>query len=400
MLAILGAASIFFGADIIQTERGWTQVISGTVAASGGLIILALGAILAKLEAFHQTFTAITTLSFSPPVLSDAVTSNSTQADVPAQATNIPQPPPVSILEDRKPPNLAFRPVSIAERLATSTAQPEALQPPLLKADETAVASHPEHTPDMADIEHNYAVPSPVAEPELPASPSQPTKKEKGWNPFRRNTPVTGEETNTSDPHTPLPEMPRAIPAMTEIEQPVLPALTVDVPRPAPSEVEDSHLPPALRRKRTSQNSPMPKVSDWSVDWLEKALAGEEDPVNAPVTLPSSQPVPAQETYTAPAQTKDVTSQDLPTLEHGQAPLSEPTPEPEQPVINAVEPRQQPGVYYTPPSMPVRNEIGRYKVGSASYIMYSDGSIEAHTEAGVTHFSSMAELKAHLEKGG
>ena len=44
--------------------------------------------------------------------------------------------------------------------------------------------------------------------------------------------------------------------------------------------------------------------------------------------------------------------------------------------------------------------IGRYDADGTNYIMYADGSIEAHSEHGVAHFSSMAELRAYFESQG
>jgi hypothetical protein len=41
--------------------------------------------------------------------------------------------------------------------------------------------------------------------------------------------------------------------------------------------------------------------------------------------------------------------------------------------------------------------VGTYESGGTSYVMYSDGSIEARTEHEVVQFKSMAELKAFME---
>jgi hypothetical protein len=41
--------------------------------------------------------------------------------------------------------------------------------------------------------------------------------------------------------------------------------------------------------------------------------------------------------------------------------------------------------------------VGQYESAGTSYVMYSDGSIEARTEHAVFHFKSMAELKAFME---
>ena len=53
----------------------------------------------------------------------------------------------------------------------------------------------------------------------------------------------------------------------------------------------------------------------------------------------------------------------------------------------------------TAPEAPPANlsVIGRYDSEGTSYVMYSDGSIEAQSEAGIYRFGSMAELKAFIE---
>ena len=50
VLAAGGLVSIWQGSDIIQIERGWTEVIAGTVALAGGVVTLALYAVIAELE--------------------------------------------------------------------------------------------------------------------------------------------------------------------------------------------------------------------------------------------------------------------------------------------------------------------------------------------------------------
>jgi hypothetical protein len=41
--------------------------------------------------------------------------------------------------------------------------------------------------------------------------------------------------------------------------------------------------------------------------------------------------------------------------------------------------------------------IGRYESEGTSYVMFADGSIDAHSESGAFHFSTMAELKAFMD---
>ena len=42
--------------------------------------------------------------------------------------------------------------------------------------------------------------------------------------------------------------------------------------------------------------------------------------------------------------------------------------------------------------------VGRYESGGASYVLFSDGTIEVETEAGTHRFSSMEELKAYIDQ--
>jgi len=44
--------------------------------------------------------------------------------------------------------------------------------------------------------------------------------------------------------------------------------------------------------------------------------------------------------------------------------------------------------------------VGTYNSGDNTYVMYSDGSIEAQTPRGVFHFQSLDELKAFIASGG
>jgi hypothetical protein len=49
-----------------------------------------------------------------------------------------------------------------------------------------------------------------------------------------------------------------------------------------------------------------------------------------------------------------------------------------------------------PAPEPAATVLGSYRAGGRAYTMYSDGSVEAVTEAGVERFASMEALRAHL----
>ena len=54
----------------------------------------------------------------------------------------------------------------------------------------------------------------------------------------------------------------------------------------------------------------------------------------------------------------------------------------------------------TPPPPPAEapTVVGRYESNGASYVLFSDGTIEVETESGTHRFASMADLKAHIER--
>lgn len=50
LLMLVGAVSVISGAPIIQIERGWAEVIAGSVSVSGGAVTFALGVVLFRLQ--------------------------------------------------------------------------------------------------------------------------------------------------------------------------------------------------------------------------------------------------------------------------------------------------------------------------------------------------------------
>lgn len=61
-------------------------------------------------------------------------------------------------------------------------------------------------------------------------------------------------------------------------------------------------------------------------------------------------------------------------------------PSPQPPVTAEAAPLEAPTV------------VGRYESGGASYVLFSDGTIEVETEVGLHRFGSMEELKAYIDK--
>ena len=45
-----------------------------------------------------------------------------------------------------------------------------------------------------------------------------------------------------------------------------------------------------------------------------------------------------------------------------------------------------------------RQIVGRHVSGDSTYVMFSDGTVEAHTPDGVLHFASLDELRAYADE--
>jgi hypothetical protein len=115
-----GAASVAYGYGIILNERGWTMVISGTVALSGGLLLLGIAVTAGRVRRVQQELAglrdAVSRLGFgvptrAAPVLAEPIpptTDPATPKEAPARreepeehavlkaADAIPEPAPVA----------------------------------------------------------------------------------------------------------------------------------------------------------------------------------------------------------------------------------------------------------------------------------------------------------------
>jgi hypothetical protein len=81
--------------------------------------------------------------------------------------------------------------------------------------------------------------------------------------------------------------------------------------------------------------------------------------------------------------------------------VTEPEREPE-PVEEAAAPKEPAPAAKEPAPAEPRSAtiIGTYNSGDNTYVMFSDGSIEAQTPSGIFHFQSLDELKAFIASGG
>lgn len=87
-----------------------------------------------------------------------------------------------------------------------------------------------------------------------------------------------------------------------------------------------------------------------------------------------------------------------PVTAHEPEPLRE--PEPVRAEEESAAPEEPAREVKTEGPRPGATVIGTYNSGDNTYVMFSDGSIEAQTPGGVFHFKSLDELKAFIASGG
>ena len=334
LLVLAGAVSIISGAPIIQLERGWAEVIAGAVALSSGGVVFALAGILMRLESIRDTVAA--------------------QA-LPVTTETMPRPGPITIAETAEvvPPPRPAEP-----------AVPVLPSPPKPSAD---VAAPPAPAEDGRSEGLWKRVKRPEAD-RAAAEQTDPDALRQHGFPDR----VVPDEEPPAPPSAEAPILVPAHPVPAEVSAP-----TVKAP-PA----EESEREPASADRDAGQ-----------IGWLERSLFRGRAPRPGDDTTsrpePSLEPLPFQRPAGGDAR-KEPPLSSLDDRPATRAPLF-PAPEPNA----AAEPTPTPDL--TSEQHGGAAVIGRYQAGSASYVMYSDGTIEVETEGGEIHrFGSMDELKAFI----
>lgn len=158
----------------------------------------------------------------------------------------------------------------------------------------------------------------------------------------------------------------------------------------AEHEARNPEVEPELPLPAPHASEPLPEPSPHKPDAPqpepERAMVIEEDdlfvapaPLPAPLpeaAVPPVEPAPAEEE--APALRPALTEE-------------EPLAEPEPSVPHEIAPQHKPAA---------RDVVGTYASGGNTYVMYSDGAIEADTPRGRFTFGSLDELKAFVDGGG
>ncbi|MGX1740917.1 hypothetical protein ACWIEX_05105 [Bosea sp. NPDC055353] len=440
-----GAYAIYDGWPYLVLERGFTEVIMGSIASSAGLIMLSLAWVLKEVRATRRALVEAIEL----------------RSAMPLPAASAVEAPPVSLPRDD---DTAFArsvaPVAIgaAAGAAATSAVAQALTAPEsenatspaelpassgdrdlfgapvtqnLPEPEPAAESEPEAAsesaqtqaeeaeplPDMFEEALSTASPQPVAfeaeehEPaESAAADVQPLADEETFAAHDAPVPF-GERPSVEQPA----EEPAAAPAEAaeataaagdEAERDEFSALReslaghLNEPEPATGRVE-----PSFSREPdpfAAAETWMDRASPRREPWLDTAPAAEEAPAEAaaPLWPPRTEP----HAFEAPAEpaagddeTEAVSDAVDPPLQDDESDAGTVEPESAAEPVETVEPQAE-AAPVTTDSRPASDEgiVGAYQVGDAHFTIFADGSIRARTPDGEYSFASMDELKVYL----
>jgi hypothetical protein len=476
LLSAAGSLSIYAGYDIIQVERGWTEVIAGTTALSGGIVTISLGLILGRLQSLFRLFEA--GLPMEPVQRFDAEPMLATAP----MATPFPVKPPLPTAPFAEPP------IEASQITASPIAASPVAVPPIAVSSMASIEASPIAASDLETspvVEAAAAVvPDPTIVPELPQprvaaplfpKPNFPSIVKPGFffassnEPVKTSAPKPVPLDEIDDPisdrsvasaqakdtalalspiEAPEPESvrPRSSASLSldemwkrvssEIDKPIFPPrpdVAVPLVQETQQETEieaetsyadDASLADALLADTSFAGaitasgltasalaSEAPKAPHLSSEllpaerWNEPhGIVHDEEAIH--VSEHPSETPPAEQSFDdgfgfeePPKNRFDAAWNSNRALDNRDFDAAHKPRDPhrldyaEKPLSSSF----HPALDLSQPPVPEPSVIGRYEAEGTAYLMFSDGSIEAQSEAGVFHFASMAELKTFIE---
>lgn len=313
-----GIAAVVQGFPYVRLESGLAMVIGGSTAASAGVVLLGLTAVVHRLLKLHRAVADLRTASAQPGVPA-AVPAGTVPWDAAAPEA------PVFTAPEVAPP---ARP-SLAGLGAASVGAAG------LGAGAAGLAGL-----SLGGLRPGGRGAEPVFEDPAPSAEPQPSAAE-----------------------------------------PLLPDL---LPETAPPRASDDDL------FRAAEPAAAPAFPEPEPVTLPDPVADEKDEERVEVQVPAVEPVGLRSFLDEPA---PASAPEAPT-----API-EPTPEPEAAAPAPQEPVPPEGEP-EPAASEERHAVGSYASGANTYVMFSDGSIEADTPRGRFTFGSLDELKSFVNAGG
>ncbi len=433
-----GGYAIYDGWPYLVLERGFTQVIIGSIASSAGLILLSLAWVLKEVGATRRALVeAIELRAQAPlpaalpeetpfvaparseaPAFSRSVAPAAIGAVVGAAATSaVAQ--ALAAADDEQAPVPAEEPAPSGERDLFGALVAQKLdEPEPVAEDEPDAAAEPaaestEPLPDMFEValspgaepvEPSVAFEAEGHEPaELVAAKVQPFAEEEAL--VRHDEPEPLDVVSPSEP-------PAEETSMAPVEAPKAPPAAggdldefsalraslaghLNEPEPDSGRIEPSFAPEP--DPFAAAESWMDRASPRREPWLDAPPAEEPAPVEeaAPLWPPRTE----AHAFEAPAEPAAVDAE----AETLAEPADLPAPQEPDEAASVEEPAaEEPPAEEAPAvaaeSRPASDEgiVGAYQVGDAHFTIYADGSIRARTPDGEYSFASMDELKVYL----
>jgi hypothetical protein len=450
-----GAYAIYDGWPYLVLERGFTEVIIGSIASSAGLIMLSLAWVLkegratrrALLEAIELRaqvpLPAAAPVAAAAPLVAEApIVVPRVEPEAPAFSRTV-APAALGAVagavatgavahalatpEDENVPAPAEAPASSGDRdlfgalVAQNLEEPEpATETEPEEASETvpAVAEDAAPLPDMFDA----ALSMPPSEPAEPQAEVEADVE--AYKPFE---PVAAELQPDHEEWTfPGQDEPAPSEEPAHVEQPVTPVAAAEIPAETQDEVELDEF-SALRASLAGHlNEPEPEPETGRIEpsfsqepdpfaaaetWMDRASPRREPWLDTP---PAEEPAPVEEpvlhwpprtephAFEAPAEPVSVAAEAETRTDPFEAPVDEPALDAamvaEEPAPAAADLPEAEEAPAAADSRPASDEgiVGAYQVGDAHFTIYADGSIRARTPDGEYSFASMDELKVYL----
>jgi len=341
------------GYAIVEVERGWATFIAGSVAFSCGIVTLALGLILHRLSGLHALFKSGQGLS----------PTHEPSPAAPFEASSAPVPPR---------PAAPSSPAGVGSGVRNWPTRP--MRSHLAAARSFLKSRVPMSRAARGTGESDYAPPkSPPLSREGP-KPDYPTSE---------------------PPFEPSFTLPGGMAFGREEEEQRRRDFPPAGPTPAEFEWRLAEQPELFDEERAADKIEEPSSEQFETGYHTSEQDGQQGAAWPTETASIETLFDERLLFELDAALESRTEAEDLTPE-GLEPADR-TPEPPAEEAALEEPSQEP-----PAPTSGQGElaiVGQYESEGTSYIMYSDGSIEARTEHAVFHFKSIAELKAFMESG-
>jgi hypothetical protein len=439
-----GAYAIYDGWPYLVLERGFTQVIIGSIVSSAGLILLSLAWVLKEVRAIRRALVEALELRAERPAPEAPV------ADV------APPVAPAAPRTDHSSFSPAIAPVAIAAAAGVAATSPVALALAASDTESAAASAEPGPAGEERDlfgtlVARNLPQPDPVAEDEpdpdsgttsaenteplpdmfeeaLPAAPLQPAGHRSETEGHGTSDSIAARVESPADESIAIRDEPSSfgdepsIEERIEDQQTAADAGAVEAPAAAASDTDldefsalraslAGHLnEPARETGRiepsfAGEPDPFATAEAWMdhasprrEPWLDTPPAEEQPFVadEAPLWPPRTEPQ-SFDAFSEPDTTKEPTAADIVEISAQQdRPDSGIADQgPESVSAESAQVEEAPAAAEARPASD-EGIVGAYQVGDAHFTIYADGSIRARTPDGEYSFASMDELKVYL----